>query len=73
MLPDHITTETIREISDVVDGRDPDLLERTDDPLVVHIEAVISEIAEQLNLNAEQVEELEERICWRLELLPPSS
>ena len=35
------------------------------------IEVVADEIAARLDLDPVQAEELQERICWRLELLPP--
>ena len=73
MLPNHITTEAVRLISDKIaktptGGREMDAI---DEVINRHIEIVADEVASQLDLNPYQAEELQERIVWRLELLPP--
>ena len=71
MLPAEITTETVRETSDLVDAT-TDLLDALDDTEVMsrYIDEVINRLAVAHNLTDEQTEELTERITWRLELLP---
>ena len=69
-LPKHLTTEVVRNASDVIaktptGGREMDAIDET---MNRHIEIVAGEIASRLNLDLYQAEELQERIVWRLEL-----
>ena len=68
-LPDHITTETIRNTSDLIDKtHDTGIIDEVMEP---YIDLVVEELTTRLHLTAEQTEELTNRIGWRLELLPP--
>ena len=75
-LPDAITTESIQAESDQLDKTYeslPSYLRLTDEISNVmdsYFEALIERIAEEHSLTEEQVEELGDRLCWRLELLP---
>lgn len=71
MLPAEITTETVRDTSDDVDAS-TSLLEDLDNTEVMsnYIDEVVERLAAKHSLTDEQCEELTERICWRLELLP---
>ena len=77
LLPEHLTTEVIRDCAcGILDKAETCPASRTDiEALYRHmdglIEVVTDEIAARLDLDPEQAEELQERICWRLELLPP--
>ena len=73
-LPNHTTTELVRIISDKITktptgGREMGAI---DEVINRHIEIVADEVAALIDLNPDQAEELQERIIWRLELLPPS-
>jgi len=65
MLPEALTTRTIREASDRIDD------EVLNEALDRHIEILLEELANEYLLTPEQTEELEERLCCRFELLPP--
>lgn len=70
-LPEHITTEVVRDTSDEFSktplGRRE--MDAIDEVINRHIEIVADEIAARLDLDPYQAEELQERIVWRLELL----
>lgn len=73
MLPATITTDTIRQTSDRLDAEDRQTqrhLDAVNEVMTSYVDAVVEELAAQHNLTDEQVEELSERIAWRLELLP---
>ncbi len=71
MLPSEITTGKIREVSDMCE--DEDVQDAIDDAMEVHIDAVIDMLCELYELSDDQLAELRDRICIRLELLPPGS
>lgn len=77
MLPAEITTEAVRCASDEADFDGEALSERLtcdlhelDDLMDDYIAVVVEKLAEEHGLTEEQAEELRDRICWRLELLP---
>jgi hypothetical protein len=65
MLPEALTTQTVREASDRIED------EALNEALDRHLEALVEELANLYLLTPEQTEELEERLCCRFELLPP--
>lgn len=66
-LPKEITTESIREVSDQLrSGVDNSI----DDAMSEYFEELVDHIAQKCGLTEEQAEELEDRLCWVLELLP---
>lgn len=67
MLPESITTQTIRETADSVDES---YIECFDDDMQDYIDEVVTKLAQKHNLTDEQITELDDRLCWRLELLP---
>lgn len=67
-LPVEITTNKIRAISDMCDS--DTIQDAIDDAMESHISQVIDTLAELHDLSNEQRDELQDRICWRLELLP---
>jgi hypothetical protein len=68
MLPEEITTQKIRSISDLNDNED--IQNAIDDVMEAHINSVVETLTELYDLDPDQQEELTERIAWRLELLP---
>lgn len=67
MLPEAITTQEIRETSDTVDES---YVEAFEDDMCDYMGEIVSILAKKHGLNEAQVEELFDRLCWRLELLP---
>ena len=63
LLPEHLTTEVVRNASDEIAKTTLGGLE-----LDTHIQAVIAMLTARLKLDEDQAEELYERIGWRLVL-----
>lgn len=70
MLPETITTQTVREASDEVHES---WLEAIDACTDRYFDEIVDILARKHNLTDEQIEELEERLCWNVELLPKQS
>ncbi len=69
-LPAEITEAQIHGVSDAYDDASSDLQGRIDDVMEEHMQGVISTLAELYDLTEEQQDELADRLCWRLVLLP---
>lgn len=70
MLPETITTQTVRETADTVDES---YIEAFEDDMCDYMEEIVSILAKKHSLNETQIEELFDRLCWNLELLPKSN
>ena len=67
-LPSEITNEYVQAESDKLDGAfDMDAI---DDAMTPYFEELVERIAAAHNLTEEQAEDLGDRLCWKLELLP---
>ena len=69
-LPAEITEVKIHGVSDAYDDASGDLRGRIDDVMEEHMQGVIDTLAELYDLTEEQQDELADRTCWRLVLLP---
>lgn len=69
LLPEEITTATVREISDMVDDENQLLLDEVEDAMADYIAAVVVRITKKFKLDDDQMDELMERLAWRLELV----
>lgn len=69
-LPAEITEAKIHGVSDVYDDASGELQGRIDDVMEEHMQGVIDTLAELYDLTEEQQDELADRLCWRLVLLP---
>lgn len=69
-LPAEITEAKIHGVSDAYDNANDELLGRIDDVMEEHMQGVIATLAELYDLTEEQQDELADRLCWRLVLLP---
>lgn len=69
-LPAEITEAQIHSVSDAYDNASGDLQDQIDDVMEEHMQGVIETLAELYDLTEEQQDELADRLCWRLVLLP---
>lgn len=65
-LPDEITTQEARQVSDLCVVSD-----QLEDRMCEYLLEVAEQIAEKHGLTEKQFEELEDRLGWRVEILPP--
>jgi len=70
-LPVEITTNKVQAVSDLCDSET--IQEAIDNAMCAHIGQVIETLTELYDLSPEQCEDLENRLYWRLELLPGSN
>ena len=68
MLPDEITTQKIRAVSDLCNNEE--IQDAIDEAMSLHMDQVIANLSRLYELSHEQEDELAERLMWRLELAP---
>jgi hypothetical protein len=70
-LPKELTTNRVRQESDELDPVfDTDAI---DDAMEPYFDELVERLAAAYGLDTKQTDELADRICWRMELLPPQS
>ena len=67
-LPDEITTQKVRAISDLCNNEE--IQDAIDDAMGLHMDQVLANLSRLYELSHEQEDELAERLMWRLELAP---
>jgi len=73
-LPDTITTDAVREQShELNDMLNEEMLDRIDDPMQDYFDCLVGQLVVKFSLSEKQGEELADRLCWCLELLPPTA
>jgi hypothetical protein len=71
-LPNEITAQLINDESNAMDATDSRAalsLEIVDDAMCDYFDSIVDRIATRFKLTDEQRDELEERLCWKLDLI----